>query len=216
MDLFALAAALVPVAIYMLILGSMHFRGRPYVLSGFADTMLLGLAVSGMVLIGPLDLFVPELAAFHFGWFFRVLLIALYLLILLLVAISRRPRIVIHNAQFDELRSTIVDIVSQLDDSSFWAGRSAYLPKRGLDFYVDPEPPTQTIQITSLARELNFTSWTALRRQLTSALAKQKIAPNVRATWLVGGGIAILLLTATLCARDFPAFAQSFHEWMIR
>ena len=216
MDLFSLTTATVPLAAYMLIVGALHLRRRPCVQSGFADTMLLGMAVSGMILVGPLDFFVPETAAYRFGWFFRVLLLALYVLILLLVAISRRPRIVIYNARYRDLRTAIADVVNQLDSTAYWAGRSAYLPALGVDFFVDPETSSQTIQITSLSRDINFTSWTVLRRQLSQALGRHVVAPNPKAAWLLGGGAAILLLATALCLRDFPAFAQSFHEWLLR
>jgi hypothetical protein len=216
MDLFSLITATVPLAAYLLSLGALHLHRRPYVQSGFADTMLLGLAVSGMVLVGPLDLFVPATAAYRFGWFVRVLLLALYLLLLLLVAISRRPRIVIYNARYGDLRKPLADVVSQLDASAYWAGRSAYLPAQGVDFFVDPEAASQTVQITSLSRDINFTSWTMFRRQLSRALATQVTAPNPKAAWLLGGGVAILLVATALCVRDFPALAQSFHEWLWR
>ncbi|GAG67324.1 unnamed protein product, partial [marine sediment metagenome] len=152
----------------------------------------------------------------RFGWFFRVLLLVLYLLVVLLVAISRRPRMVIYNACYRDVRTDIAKVVGALDASAYWAGRSAYLPTRGVDFFVDPESSSQTIQITSLSRDVNFSGWMALRRKLAQALGEHAVSPNPKAAWLIGGGVAILLLAATFCARDFPAFAQSFHEWLLR
>jgi hypothetical protein len=216
MDLFSLITALVPMAVYLLVLGALHLRRRPYVQTGFADTMLLGMALSGMVLVGPLDLFIPETAAYRFGWFFRVLLVALYVLILLLVAISRRPRMVIYNVRFRDLRPAIEEVVSALDSSAHWSGRSAYLPASGVDFFIDPEPPSRTIQITALSRDISFTQWTSLRRNLARSLRSLAASPNPKAAWLIGGGVAMLLFAAALCVRDFPAMAQSFHEWLVR
>ena len=139
MDLFSLTTAAVPLAVYMLIIGALNLRRRPYVQSGFADTILVGLAVSGMALVGPMDLFVPETAAYRFGWLLRLLLLALYMLVLLLVALSRRPRMVVYNVRFNDVRTAMAEVVRAFDDSSHWAGRSAYLPTRGLDFFVESE-----------------------------------------------------------------------------
>ena len=61
-DPFRLAIALVPVAAYVLLLGLVNLRRRPFLTSGGSDLTALGVALSGLMFVGPLELFRPEAA----------------------------------------------------------------------------------------------------------------------------------------------------------
>ena len=63
MNVLYLCLALGPPAIYLFLLGLINLTWRPLLVSGARDTALLGLAVSGLVIVGPMRLFFPEEAA---------------------------------------------------------------------------------------------------------------------------------------------------------
>ena len=67
MEPFHQCLALGPVAIYLLLLGVINLARRPLVVSGGRDAAALGLAVSGLVFVGPMALLFPEGLAAHFG-----------------------------------------------------------------------------------------------------------------------------------------------------
>jgi hypothetical protein len=103
-DPFRSCLALGPVAIYLLLLGAINFSRRPFLVSGTRDAAVLGLAVSGLMIVGPLELFVPIHAVLRFGpyvWGFLILLYAMGLTLLLLFS---RPRLVVYNVNAQELR----------------------------------------------------------------------------------------------------------------
>jgi hypothetical protein len=58
-DPFRLAIALVPVAAYALVLAIVNARRRPFLTSGGSDLGSLGIAISGLMFVGPLELFRP-------------------------------------------------------------------------------------------------------------------------------------------------------------
>src|SRR3954452_11451184 len=102
-DPFRLAIALVPLAAYVLLLGLLNLRRRPFLTSGGCDMAALGLALSGLIFIGPLELFRPEAATRSFGNYIWLFLIIFYWLWLLLVVLLTRPRLVGYKICMDEL-----------------------------------------------------------------------------------------------------------------
>ena len=66
-DPFRLAIALVPLAAYLLLVGMVNLRRRPFLTSGGSDLAALGLALTGLVFVGPLDFLRPEPATAEFG-----------------------------------------------------------------------------------------------------------------------------------------------------
>ena len=84
-DPFRLAIALVPVASYMLLLGLLNLRRRPFLTSGGCDLAALGVALSGLMFFGPMELFRPEAATRSFGNYIWLFLLLFYYHMLLLV-----------------------------------------------------------------------------------------------------------------------------------
>ena len=74
MDPLHLSIALGPLSIYLIGLGLMNLSSRPLMVSGTRDAGVLGLAVSGFMVSGPMELFMPESAAASFGWYIWPLL----------------------------------------------------------------------------------------------------------------------------------------------
>ena len=77
-DPLRLAIALVPLAAYCLVLGILNARRRPFLTSGGADLATLGAALTGLVLIGPIELFRPEKASAEFGSYVWLFLLVFY------------------------------------------------------------------------------------------------------------------------------------------
>ena len=62
-----LCIALGPLTVYLLLMGLINASRQPFVTSGARDIFSLALGVAGLVMIGPLRLFVPEQAISAFG-----------------------------------------------------------------------------------------------------------------------------------------------------
>ena len=76
MDAFRLCLAIGPVAMYLLLLGALNLSRRPLLVSA-RDAAALWLAVSGLIIIGPLELFIPFDALARLGPYAWVLLLSL-------------------------------------------------------------------------------------------------------------------------------------------
>ena len=89
------------------------------------------MAIAGLIVAGPMELFLPEAATNRFGGYVWLLLLAFYGLCLTLIVLLLRPRLVIYNVNPDQLRAMLAEVVSELDSDARWAGDSLVLPKTG-------------------------------------------------------------------------------------
>ena len=89
------------------LLAWINARRRPFFTSGGSDLTALGVALSGLMFIGPLELFRPEAATREFGNYIWLFLMLFYWLWLLLVVLLSRPRLVIYNISMEELHPVV-------------------------------------------------------------------------------------------------------------
>ncbi len=217
MDPFRLCVALGPVAIYCLLLGGVHLTRRPLVVSGVRDTAALGVAVAGLILVGPVEMLLPYASIVLFGasvWFF---VITLYALALILVLLMMRPRLVVYNITMEQLRPILAEVVEQLDQEARWAGDSLFLPSLGVQLHLETDPMFRNISLVASGHRQNFLGWRRLEHTLRSALAEHEtLAENPR-VWKVGMallavGICLLVFLLIGVASDPQAVAQSVLE----
>jgi hypothetical protein len=190
-DPFRLAIALVPVAAYLLLLGLVNFRRRPLVTSGGSDLAALGVAISGLVFVGPLEALRPEAATAQFGNYIWVVLMAFYWLWLLLAVLVSRPRLVVYNASIEELHPVLAEAASRLDADSRWAGHGLVLPNLGVQLHLEAYELMRNVSLVSSGSEQNLDGWRHLARELAAALRPVRVKRNPRC-------IALLLAAGLL------------------
>jgi hypothetical protein len=217
MDPFHLCLALGPVAVYFLLLGAINLSRRPLVVSATRDTAALGLAVAGMVAVGPIELFFPHAAAAHFGALVWLLLAAFYALCLILVLLLLRPRLVIYNVTMEELRPILADLIPQLDADARWAGDGLLLPKQGVQLHMENLPLLRNVSLAATGAKQNYLGWRHLELALRSALAQSDISRNLRAgrilgALLLGTGALLVFVLAWSVAHDPQSVAQSLSH----
>jgi hypothetical protein len=195
-DPFRLTIALVPLAAYLLLLGAINARRRPFLTSGGCDLTALGVAVSGLVFVGPLELFRPEAATREFGNYIWLFLIMFYWLWLLLVVLLARPRLVVYNISMEELRPVVAETASRLDPDARWAGNDLTLPQLGVHLHLDGFEHMRNVSLVSSGGRQNIDGWRRLARELKRAVATMRVKPNPRAIGLLA--IALLLLATSI------------------
>ena len=147
-----LAIALVPVAAYALVLALVNARRRPFLTSGGSDLAALGVAISGLMFVGPLELFRPDAATREFGNYIWLFLLSLYWLGLVLVLLLARPRLVIYNTSSEELRPVLAETASRLDPEARWAGNHLTLPTARRSFALG-QPGNHAQRVAGLERQ---------------------------------------------------------------
>lgn len=214
MDPLRLALALGPVAIYLLLLGAVNLSRRPLLVSGARDTLALGLAVAGLVLIGPIELFFPVMAAMLFGPYVWGLLVGLYVLCLVLLVLVLRPRLVIYNLSPEELRSVLANLAVEMDRESRWAGDSLILPNLGVQLHVESLAAMRNVCLVASGPKQNYLGWKRLESELGAALREVEVPRNRHAVSLVAAGIVLMLFIVQSVARDPQAVAQTLFDML--
>ena len=214
MDPFRSGVAILPLAFYGLLLGWINLRRRPYLMGGLKDRSLLGLAVMGIVLVGPMELFMPEAAVTRFGAYVWILLISFYLLCLSLVVLLSRHRLVIYNATLEQLRPTLSRLAQSLDSEARWAGDGLALPRLGVQLHVDAFPALRNVSLVATGDQQRFEGWIQLELELQRLLKECEVRPNPQGAAFVG----VSLLLALACVLQMVAspheLAQGFRDML--
>lgn len=178
MDPLRLCLALGPVAIYLLLVGAVNLSRRPFLVSGSRDTAVLGLAVSGLVIVGPIELFFPTAASIGFGMLVWGFLIALYGFCLALVLLTARPRLIVYNVSPDKFRPILADLAMGLDPEARWAGDSLVLPQLGVQLYLESVALLRNVSLRSAGPNQNPQGWWQLESALADALVSLEVPRN--------------------------------------
>lgn len=195
-DPLRLAIALVPLAAYCLVLGILNARRRPFLTSGGADLAALGAALTGLVLIGPIELFRPEKASAEFGSYVWLFLVVFYWLCLWLTALVARPRLVVYNISGDELRPILAETARIIDAQARWAGDSLSLPNLGVQLHVESFEIMRHVSLIASGEKQDLAGWQKLAGELFQRLEPLRVAPNPRALGIVL--LAIALMSASI------------------
>ena len=212
MDSLRLCLALGPVAMYLLLLGTINLSRRPVLVSGVRDTATLALALSGLIVIGPMELFFPFSAAARFGNYVWVLLLLLYAMCVVLALLLLRPRLIIYNISVNKLRSFLADAVERLDADAHWAGDSLVLPQLDVQLYIDNYPALRNVSLVSAGGRQSPAGWRRLELVLLAVLARAEVPRNPGGLSLLAAGILILAGLAAAVAQNPQTASQSLLD----
>ncbi len=214
MDPLHLCIALGPVAIYFLLLGSVNLSRRPFVTSGSRDSAALGIAIGGFIVAGPMELFLPESAAVRMGFWVWPTCIAFYILCLSLAVLLMRPRIVIYNVTFEQLRPSLADIVLRLDSESRWAGDSLVMPNLGVQLTVESQGMMKNVQLAAAGTEQSFQGWRLLEAELYTVLRSAKGPRNPYGMSLIMFGLLLGVSVIWWLSSDPQGVQQALNEML--
>ena len=160
----------IPLAAYILLIGIINLQRRPLLTTGSRDAGAIGIAISGLVVVGPMGLFFPEQAAGHFGSYVWLLLLTFYGLCVSLVVLLMQPRLIVYNLSPDKFRPIMASIAMKLDPTTRWSGDSLCMPKLGVHMLLDGNPWTCHSQLISVGKRQQVESWRLIEKELRKEL----------------------------------------------
>ena len=191
---------------------------RSLLVTGTRDAAALGLAVSGLAIVGPLELFFPDVAASRIGPSAALALlgfyVSLYGLLLVLVLLMLRPRLIVYNISAEQLRSILAETVARLDTAARWAGDSLSLPSLGVQLHLDAQAAMRNVALVSRGAQQDYGGWRRLERALSAALAQVQVKRNWLGLLLLLSGVAMLSALAVIIARHPQAIAHSLFDML--
>lgn len=212
-DPLRFAMAMLPLAAYANVLGLLRLRRCPTVLSGAVDFVLLGLALVGIVAIGPMELFFPRAAYSLLGGWVWIILIALYFFMVMLIALHTPPHIVVYGLDLPELKQIVQQVLLENQLKSDWLGNLVEIHDLGVRANLDSAGKASISQIQSAGKEQSLQGWFTLEQlivQKTSAMALS----HRRQGWIwLSTSLLMFGLAAVLMASDLPRLQQAMTSF---
>jgi hypothetical protein len=208
--------ALVPLAAYLLLLGLVNLSRRPLVTSGARDAAALAVAISGFMIVGPLELFLIEEAAVLYGPLVWAMMLLGYALLALLVILVQRPRIVVYNISLEQLRPLLAEVVVRLDDQARWAGESLTMPQLSIHLHLEYAAMLHNVQLVSSGPFQNLTAWHYLEKQLALALRKTRHSNPLVGTLATLTALSLAAISTWLLLRDPAGMTQALNDMLRR
>ncbi|MDA1052069.1 MAG: hypothetical protein O3C40_16510 [Planctomycetota bacterium] len=214
MDPLHLCIALSPLSVYLLLLGVINLSRRPLVTNGARDAAALGVGISGFVVVGPMELFIPEATILRLGVFVWVLLLAFYAMCLTLFVLLMRPRLVIYNIRPDQVRPMLAELVNELDRESRWAGESLIIPNLGVQLHVEASAGMRNVQLIAAGAHQNYEGWHRLEKTLSSSLRQVQSVRNPYGFSLVFFSLLMIGTVTFWLVQDADTVAHSLREML--
>lgn len=204
--------ALTPVAVYLMLMGSLNLARHPVVLTGMQDRVLLGLASIGLIIVGPVELFLPLPVYVAYGPAIWLIAIVLLTLTIGLIILTSAPKLVILNISPYQARSIISETAVELDAESRWAGDCLLIPSLGVQLYLSVWPSWRNVTLVAIGGKQDYQGWRQFGRALTKRLAGLQVKPNTRGLLLVGVGAIALAVSAAAAFHDPTVLARVFQR----
>jgi hypothetical protein len=214
LDPLHLCIALAPCAVYLVLLGFLNLSTRPFLTTGGRDVAALSLAVGGLVIAGPMELFFPESAVASLGVWVWPLLLTLYGFCVLFLVLFMRPRIVIYNISVEQLRPLLVELVSDLDENARWAGDTLFLPRLGVQLHVEPFVATRNTLLVASGPRQHYGGWRRLELELAAVLRTTRCSRNPFGFSLILFGLLMMTIVTFTMVDQHQTVAQSLTEML--
>lgn len=202
-DYLRLSLGLIPLGVYLIVMGFLAMRRRPTLLTSGQEALLLGFALMGFALIGPIELFFPTGAYAALGQWTWLLLMALYGLLVLLFALQRQPGWTILGLDSQEFRTVLSEILEKGDIEHAWLGNHLQISEWDLQAMIEPSRGFQGVShLNATGKQRNILGWYQFEKLVASSplFPKSRSAaksPNrVRSVLLLAlGGMSLALAT---------------------
>jgi hypothetical protein len=211
-DFLRIAVAILPLAAYTNVIGLLRLRTHPTVLSGTMDIVLLGLAMIGIIAIGPIELFFPRAAYSLMGVWVWGVLIALYFFTLMLCALNTAPRLIVYGLDSDSLRSEVCSLLEKEQIRSEWLGDVCEMPELGVRVCVEAAGKGKISQLHAVGREQNLTGWLTLERLLVDHVSKLSILQRRESIMWLNASVLLFAVAIVLIANDLPRLQQAMAQ----
>ena len=215
---FALLLGLLPLVGYLLVLGAVRFSGRALVTTGARDLAALGIAICGLVAIGPAELFFPATAATVFGSIVWLALIAFYGLTLSLVCLTTTPKLVVYGRTAQETFPGLLRAAERMDAASTGDPKSMQiqLPTLGIQLRIDSIGAVDHCRVLSFQPIGSMKFWSTLLGNLRGELS-ESAKPAMRRG--IGMLVLAVLMGVVLCWHSLgnqTQLVEGFREWLWR
>tara|TARA_R110002073_G_scaffold114210_2_gene251300 strand:- start:4697 stop:5359 length:663 start_codon:yes stop_codon:yes gene_type:complete len=215
---FTMLLALLPLIGYLILIGGIRASGRALITTGPRDVAAIGIAVSGLIAVGPVELFFPAPAASMFGPWVWFAIAAFYFLCLTLIAITSTPKLVIYGRSADQVFPALLTAARHLDPAATGdaAALRVVMPTIKVQLRIDGQSGADSAQIFAFEPNLTSQFWYQLQAHLRAEVPKQPVPRNLGGvSMLIAAGCLIGLLLWHSSGRE-ELVVEGFRKWLWR
>ena len=214
MDPLHFCIATIPIAAYLMLIAGINLSRRTFITTGVRDLAALALAVVGFMVVGPMELFLPETVASLVGAWVWVPMLVLYALVTTLILLMMKPRLIAYNTNAEQLRPVIKEVIAELDSEARWAGDCVIAPRLGVQIAIEAHSGVRNVTLAAVGPEQDLDGWEKLKNRLQRALSKESQSPNVHGiSYLILSVVLTITIVYTLLSGR-QEIAQAFQEMM--
>lgn len=204
-DYLRLAIGLLPLAIYLLVMGLLALKQRPTLLTSGQEALLVGFALSGFALIGPIELFFPTGAYAALGEWVWMLLLLLYGLLVVLFSLQRAPSWTVLQMNSNRLRESLEKVLDQASIEHTWNGNQIEIPQWGVSAIVQESRGFRnTSHLIPCGRQRNLIGWYEFEKHFTASDVFTESASRDRSgVWIRSMGLISLSIACLITAAVF-------------
>ena len=179
MDFYSILTALIPLSFYLIFLGVINLSRKTRVLTGRQDLIALSFGVAGIVIVGPMHIFIPAAGLIRFGNNIWYPVIILYLFGVLWLAIISRLRLVFYNMNYDDF----LHILERAMEREIWTaqrhGNVVQIGELKVQFEIMPVEAMKNITLRATCAEQSDAGWSAFQNAMRGELLSHCAVPNV-------------------------------------
>ena len=217
-DPFPLLLALTPLAAYLLLIGTIRLSRRPLVTTAARDGAALAVGISGLMAIGPAELFFPAATAAAIGPLVWVGLLVFYSLVVTLIILTVRPRLIIYGAPAPLVLEPLHRACLLLDSQASVDPQrlQVYLPGLGVRLRVDGQAHQNTSEVVAFEPDLTPLFWRRLLATLRQEMIPFPRSTNYGGIGMICCGALILILLAVPLIQQPGEVLAGFRQWLWR
>jgi hypothetical protein len=215
---FTILLVLLPLIGYLAVFSLLRLSGKALVTTGGRDVAALAIAVSGMIAVGPGELFFPSSAAAIFGPIVWLALASFYGLSISLIALTMPPKLVVYGRTPDEMYEPLLAAAKKIDRAAEGNASTLQisLPAISVHLRLAGQRGIDHAQVIAFEPNVSLQFW----NQLLGALRKEahhQIAPMPRRGF--GMLFVAVCLSSILIWQSFgnqELVVEGFREWLWR
>lgn len=215
---FTILLALLPLIGYLLVLSVIRLSGRALVTTGGRDVAALAIAISGMLAVGPAELFFPTAAATVLGPAVWVALGVFFALCTTLMALTTTPRLVVYGRTPEELLEPLLAAARDIDPQATGDTNTlqVHLPQAGVHLRLDGMRYIDHAQVLAFEPHLSPRFWRALLLNVRDQVSRRPSPMPRRGFAMI---VVVLLLGSILVWQSFgnrELVVEGFRNWLWR
>ena len=208
---FVICVNLLPIGTYLCVLGLFHTIGRPLITTGVRDYLALVIALSGLVITGPIDYILhyrmlPDFLV-HSHW----IGIGLYLLLVAAMLPRTHEKLIIYNCSEPSVAAALRAILGQSGLSFQEVPGGWIIPDRGMSLELDSFPALRNVLLRFHGmrdRELFQT----IHDELVELLAATRTGWSLVGLCMAAAGGIVLAFPVWILAQDPQTIVAVFRE----